>query len=242
MKRPRSFHAEVVEQLALDIAGGTYAVGVQLPTEPELCTRFGISRTVVREAVKTLVAKGLVTTGPRVGTRVAPKSEWNLFDPDVIGWRVAAGVDEFFVRDVIELRLSLEPAAAFLAAERATDLDRHAISAAFAGMVKAVEQGSSDYHTADLAFHTGIIKASHNQFFAKMTPIVEAVLKVSFRLSVKSRASAAASLPLHKDVLDAILKQDKIQSEAALRILIESARRDIYTDITPDDFARKGAA
>ncbi len=242
MKRLRSFHAEVVEQLALDIAGGAYAVGIQLPTEPELCTRFGISRTVVREAVKTLVAKGLVTTGPRVGTRVAPKADWNLFDPDVIGWRVAAGVDEVFVRDVIELRLSLEPAAACLAAQRATDLDRHGIATAYAGMVKAVERENEGYHAADLAFHTGIIKASHNQFFAKMTPIVEAVLKVSFRLSVKSRGSAAASLPLHKHVLDSIAAQDKNRSEEGMRALIESARRDIYSDIVLDDFAKKGAA
>ena len=98
-------------------------MGSQLPTEGELCATMGVSRTILREAVKTLVAKGMLVTGPRTGTRTRPPADWNLLDPDVIRWRLEAGVDQAFVRDILELRLAIEPEAAKLAAQRANAAD-----------------------------------------------------------------------------------------------------------------------
>src|SRR5207244_675554 len=82
-----------------------------MPPEPLLCAELGVSRTVVREAVKSLVAKGLVTTGPKVGTRLLPSDEWNWFDPDVIRWQSQIGLTREFLRDLQDLRRVLEPAA-----------------------------------------------------------------------------------------------------------------------------------
>ncbi|MCA3648782.1 MAG: FadR family transcriptional regulator, partial [Methylobacterium sp.] len=139
MRKVTSIHADCVAAIAGWITGGTYPPGTTLPIEPALCSELGVSRTVVREAVKTLVAKGLLTTGPRVGTRVQPKSSWNLYDPDVIDWRFAAGVDEDLLRDVIDLRLTFEPAGCEFAARRATSDDLARIEAAYADMAAAVD-------------------------------------------------------------------------------------------------------
>ena len=106
-----------------------YDVGAPMPAEPLLCEEFGVSRTVVREAVKSLVAKGLIVTGPKVGTRVLPEDRWNWFDPDVITWQARAGLTPEFLRDLLDLRRVVEPAAVRLAAERASAADIEEIEA-----------------------------------------------------------------------------------------------------------------
>jgi DNA-binding FadR family transcriptional regulator len=234
--KPKSFHAAVVDRLAAMITGREARVGHQLPTEGELCLAMGVSRTILREAVKTLVAKGMLVTGPRAGTRIPPSSDWNLLDPDVIRWRLEAGVDHAFVRDILELRLAIEPTAARLAAQRATDEQIAALRAAYAAMARAVEEASAGYLEADLAFHEIILAASQNQFMAALTPAVDALLRVSFRFSVKSRASARSSLPLHLAVAEAIAARDPDAADAAIRTIIEAAGKDMETEMAEDDF------
>ena len=238
--RLKSFHAAVVDRLASIIIGGDNSAAAQLPTEPELCVSRGVSRTILREAIKTLSAKGLVVTGPRIGTRAQPPSNWNLLDPDVIRWRLAAGVDNTFVRDILELRLAIEPKAAALAAKRATEADILALRAASAAMHEAVSKQNGRYLEADLAFHETILSATHNQFFAALTPAVDALLRVSFRYSVKSRESARSSLPFHDAVVDAIAARDPDAAEKAIRFLIGSAREDVEKDMESDDFLFAG--
>lgn len=221
---------ETVENIAGWIVGGRYAPGDTLPIEAAIGEELAVSRTVVREALKALVAKGLVVTGPRVGTRVRPMADWNLFDPDVLDWRLRAGVDAAFVRDLLELRLAIEPAAARAAARAADDEDIAAIRAAYRGMVEGVA-GRGSYLSADLAFHESILRATRNQFIAGLVPAFSALLRVSFRLSVKSRESARASLPMHARVADAIAAHDTRGADRAITTLIESARQDIEGDI-----------
>ncbi len=211
-------------------------MGSQLPTEAELCATMGVSRTILREAVKTLVAKGMLVTGPRTGTRTRPPADWNLLDPDVIRWRLEAGVDQAFVRDILELRLAIEPEAAKLAAQRANDADITAIRSAYGDMVRAVNTGSGGYLMADLVFHEAILAATHNQFFVALTPAVDALLRVSFQFSVKSRESARSSLPLHSTVVEAIAAHRPDLAETAIRTLIAAARHDVETDMARDDF------
>jgi DNA-binding FadR family transcriptional regulator len=236
--RPKSFHAAVVDRLAAMIIGGERGMRSHLPTEPELCAAMGVSRTVLREAVKTLVAKGMLITGPRAGTRIQPPVNWNLLDPDVIAWRLAAGVDMAFVRDILELRLAIEPEAARLAAQRANAADIAAIRRGYQGMVEAVDGATGGYLEADLTFHEAILAATHNQFFVALTPAVDALLRVSFQFSVKSRESARSSLPLHDKVAQAIAAGDAAKAEAAIRRLIACARHDVETDMARDDFLR----
>lgn len=241
MIRATSIHHDAVELIARWITRGRYGAGDSLPVEAAICAALGVSRTVVREAVKTLVAKGLLSSGPRVGTRVLSKERWNLYDPQVIGWRLDAGVDETFLRDVIALRLAIEPEAAALAAVHASDADLAALNEAYLAMADAVE-ARSGYFEADLRFHSTILRATQNQFFSAFIPIVTAVLRVSISFSVRSQATVESSLPLHQAAAVAIAARDAPAAADAMRVLIARAREDIHARVIPDVSAIRGAA
>jgi len=241
MIKATSIHHDTVELIAGWITGGRYRPGDSLPVEAAIGVTLGVSRTVVREAVKTLVAKGLLSSGPRVGTRVLPADCWNLYDPQVIGWRLEAGVDEVFLRDVIALRLAIEPEAAALAATHASDADLAALNEAYNAMAQAVE-ARSGYFEADLRFHTTILRGTQNQFFTAFIPIVTAVLRVSITYSVRSQATVESSLSLHRAAAAAISVRDAPAAAQALRVLIGRAREDIQARVIPDIVAIRGAA
>lgn len=205
---------------------GYYAVGASLPPEPILCEEFGVSRTVVREAIKSLVAKGLLSTGPKVGTRVMPDAHWNWFDPDVVAWQASCGLTPAFLKDLQELRRLVEPAAVRLAAERATPEDIAHIEAAYAGMKLAVEEGG-DYVTYDLRFHEGLLQASHNRMLVQMSKALNALLRTSFEISTRIKDGTKNSLPLHRAVLNAVIARNPAKAERAVMVLIEGARQDI---------------
>jgi DNA-binding FadR family transcriptional regulator len=222
----KNVHGNTVDHLGRALVAGRYAVGSSLPPEPMLCAELGVSRTVVREAVKSLVAKGLITTGPKVGTRVQASEHWNWFDPDVVAWQTQAGLSPEFLRDLQDLRRVVEPAAMRLAAERATVADILEIEQSFAGMKQAVEKGG-DYVTHDLRFHQGLLKASRNRMLVQMSKVLGALLRTSFEISTRRKDGPALSLPLHRAVLDAVIAHDPDAAERAIRVLIEGARQDI---------------
>lgn len=225
MDRARPSHL-AVDRIASWVVGGRYAPGQTLPVEAAIGAELAVSRTVVREALKTLSAKGMVVTGPRLGTRVRPRTEWNHFDPDVVHWRVDAGIDEAFVDDLVAFRRVIEPAAARLAAQAATPADVAGLREALAEMTRATE-GKGSYLQADLDFHQRLLMATHNQFFAGMARVFTALLAVSFRLSVASLAGARSSLPAHKRVLDGIAARNGDAAAAAMQGLIDSAKEDL---------------
>jgi DNA-binding FadR family transcriptional regulator len=222
----KNVHGNTVDLLGEAIVSGSYVVGASLPPEPVLCNELGVSRTVVREAVKSLIAKGLVTTGPKVGTRVQPSDAWNWFDPDVITWQSKAGLTPEFLRDLQDLRRVVEPAAVRLAAEHATAQDIAEIEAAFEGMRKAVEEGG-DYVTFDLRFHQGLLKACRNRMLVQMNKALGALLRTSFEISTSRKDGTRNSLPLHREVLDAVIARNPARAERAIQVLIDGAHDDI---------------
>jgi len=201
-------------------------VGATLPPEPVLCETLGVSRTVVREAIKSLIAKGLLITGPKLGTRVLSDDQWNWFDPDVIGWQADAGLTPEFLRDLQELRLVVEPAAVRMAAEKATDADIAQLEDAYQGMKNAIENGG-DYVVHDLRFHQGLLHASHNRMLVQMGKALAALLRTSFEISTRIKDGPRSSLPLHRAVLDAVIAHSPAKAERALMILINGANDDI---------------
>ena len=219
-------HGNTVDFLGQAIVGGRYALGGTLPPEPLLCEELGVSRTVVRESIKSLVAKGLIVTGPKVGTRVLPSDQWNWFDADVIAWQAVAGLTPEFVRDLQDLRRVVEPAAVKLAALRATPVDIANIEEAYAGMKRAVTQGG-DYVTFDLRFHQGLLRASHNRMLVQMSKALSALLRTSFELSTSKKGGPAQSLPLHRAVLDAVIARNAAKAGRAICVLIDGAHQDI---------------
>jgi DNA-binding FadR family transcriptional regulator len=224
----KNVHGNTVDHLGEAIVAGRYAAGASIPPEPLLGEELGVSRTVVREAVKSLVAKGLVTTGPKVGTRVLSSEHWNWFDPDVVIWQSRAGLTREFLRDLQELRRVVEPAAVRMAAERATPQDIADIEAAFAGMKRAVEEGG-DYVTYDLRFHQGLLRASHNRMIIQMSKALAALLRTSFEISTTRKDGPRNSLPLHRAVIDAVIAHNPARAEKAILVLVDGAREDIET-------------
>jgi DNA-binding FadR family transcriptional regulator len=222
----KNVHGNTVDHLGEAIVAGRYAVGASIPPEPVLCQELGVSRTVVREAVKSLIAKGLMTTGPKVGARVLSADQWNWFDPDVIGWQSKAGLTPEFLRDLLDLRRVVEPAAIRLAAERATALDIADIEAAYAGMKRAVEEGG-DYVTHDLRFHQGLLRSCGNRMLVQMSKALGALLRTSFEISTRRQGGTSLSLPLHRAVLDAVIAHRPDDADRAIRVLIDGAQKDI---------------
>ncbi len=227
----KNVHGNTVDYLGSAIVAGRFGAGGSLPPEPLLCEELGVSRTVIRESVKSLVAKGLIQTGPKVGTRVLPGEQWNWFDPDVIGWQAKAGLTPEFVRDLQDLRLIVEPAAVKLAAVRATRADIEGIEAAFAGMKSAVEEGG-DYVTHDLRFHQGLLRASHNRMLVQMSQALGALLRTSFEISTAKKDGPRGSLPLHRAVLDAVIAHNPAKAGRAILVLIDGAHKDIEMVLT----------
>ena len=222
----KNVHGNTVDHIGEAIVAGRYGVGASIPPEPVLCLELGVSRTVVREAVKSLIAKGLMTTGPKVGTRVLSEEHWNWFDPDVIIWQSKAGLTPEFLRDLQDLRRVVEPAAMRLTAERATAKDIAEIEDAYAGMKRAVEDGG-DYVTFDLRFHQGLLRACGNRMLVQMSKALGALLRTSFEISTRRKDGPRNSLPLHREVLDAVIAHDPDRAEKAIRVLIDGARTDI---------------
>lgn len=225
---PRTtFQVQVLDSLGKDICSGLIKPGQLLPPEADLCERFGFSRIVIREAIKSLAAKGLLEVTRRVGTLVLEPTRWNLFDPDIIGWRADATLfDPVLSRDLMEMRRIIEPAAVRLAAMRASDDDRRNLRAAYMAMARAVA-GKGDYVKADLAFHTTILSACGNQFVRQMQDAMGALLRVSFEVITTKPGGPAHSLPLHEAVCEAIERGDPDAAERATLLLIDGAEDDL---------------
>ena len=226
MATMKNVHGNTVDHIGEAIVAGRYVAGMSMPPEPVLCEELGVSRTVVREAVKSLIAKGLVTTGPKVGPRVLTEEQWNWFDPDVIAWKAKAGITPEFLRDLLELRRLVEPAAVRMAAERATAEEIAGIEDAYAGMKRAVE-GGGDYVTYDLRFHQGLLRAAHNRMLVQMSKALSALLRTSFEISTVRKDGPKRSLPLHRAVLDAVIAHNPAKAEKAILVLIDGAHEDI---------------
>ena len=209
----------IVVDLGIAIVTGHYT-GREFPTEKELCEQYNASRTVLREAVKMLTAKGLLSARPRQGTRVEPEDNWNLIDPDVLRWLLERKFSLDFLIEFTEIRLAVEPAAAALAARNASLQEREAISAAFARM-RAAERGEDDTLNADIAFHVSILNASGNRFFRQFRDMIETALRISILKTNNLMGIEKSETQDHARIADAIVSGDPQLAERRMRDLIE---------------------
>lgn len=221
-------HDSLVNVLGQRVLGGTYKPGDVLPREDELCAEFGVSRTALREAVKVLSAKGLIEARRRLGVRVRPREDWGFLDPAVLGWHPDIQGDVELMCGLIEARRIIEPAAAELAARRATGTDLAAIEAAFKRMHAAVPDHFEDYCMADLAFHRAINAASHNVVLRGMAGLMEAALNASVNVTNRFMERQARALSVHERVLEAIRMRDTAGARAAMGRLLDLAAEDLH--------------
>jgi GntR family transcriptional regulator, galactonate operon transcriptional repressor len=218
--RKRNLFAHVADELGGRIVRGDIKPGEPFPIEAELSEEFGASRSVIREAVKSLAAKGLLESRTRTGIRVLPSERWNLFDLDVLEWRYTHMPPDAFFRELFEIRRMIEPEAAALAAERGTASEVKAIGDAFAAM--EVSQSTTDNAIqADLAFHRSILNAAHNALLQQMGSLIGVGLLVSYRNSIDPYE---VFLGNHRDVLASIRSRKPEAARKAMDALLTGTR------------------
>ncbi len=221
----RGLVGQVVRGVGIDIISGRMKPDQPLPREAEWAEELGVSRTVLREATKVLISKGLVHSRPRAGTKVRPGADWNILDPDVLSWRLEAAPREALVRELFELRRILEPAIAARAAEKASEEDIAALAAAYAAMESSADD-SERFIGPDAEFHKTIVRSVENRMVDALGSVIEAALTISLRLSLGTPEGQRPSLPLHKKVLDAIRRRDRAGAARAMELLIDNAQQD----------------
>ncbi|OLL30888.1 GntR family transcriptional regulator [Burkholderia sp. SRS-W-2-2016] len=224
LEKRKSMHGRIVQELGMRIVSGALAPGQRLPAEPSLCETYGVSRPVLREATRVLVAKGLVLSKPRVGSVVRPREEWHLLDPDVLYWTVNSVAEGEFFHSLMMVRQIIEPAAAALAATCASDADRARIAAAYARMEQA--ETAADLLEPDLEFHRAIMAATHNDMLAYIGNMLSLALSESIKLTSRHPNTHALSLPRHEAILRAIENRDARAASEASRVQLDNARAD----------------
>jgi DNA-binding FadR family transcriptional regulator len=207
----------------LDALGRSIVIGNYdsraFPTEADLAKQHGVSRSVTREAVKMLTAKGLLSARPRQGTIVQPSTSWNLFDPDVLRWLLERKFSVELLRHFNQLRIAIEPEAAALAATHADEHDLEAIRRGVDRMA-AAEEGMDDTLHADIAFHVAVMLASKNPFYAQFRDVVTTALHSSIRFTNRIKGRSA-SVSDHAAVGNAIARGDAKGAYAAMKTIVQ---------------------
>jgi DNA-binding FadR family transcriptional regulator len=221
----KSMHARIVRDLGMRIVGGEFKPGDRLPLEATLLADYEVSRPVLREATRVLVAKGLVLSRQRAGATVRPRGQWHLLDPDVLYWLIQAQPQTEFVETLLTARRVFEPAAAALAARVASDDALKGIAEAYAGMEAATT--ADEILEPDLAFHRRIAEATNNDLLAYIGNMLSLALRESIKLSSKHPNTHALSLPRHKAILTANLNRDPLGAQQATLVQLNETREDL---------------
>jgi len=216
----------VADVIARSVVRGDWAEGEVIPTELELAESLGVARTSVREALGQLKAKGMLVSRPKTGTRVLPRVQWNMLDEDVLRWCWADGDRGRTALHLIQLRRIVEPAACEIAAASASDADIAAIERAYRAM-DAAGMDAVAYAGPDLEFHRAILLATGNPFLISLGATIESALQSSFELSSRQPGAPRKSLPMHREVLDAIWARKPAEARGAMERLLGATESNI---------------
>lgn len=219
-------HQALARDLGVAILTGKFKPGDALGSEIEESAAHQVSRTAYREAMRILVAKGLLESKPKAGTRVMPRARWNMLDPDVLSWMFSSEPDKDFVRDLFELRLLLEPAAAALAAERRSSDDLAKMHAAIGGM-RRHGLATAEGRAADQQFHRALIEASGNEAVSCLASTIAAAVNWTTFFKHRRSKKPADRLPDHEKVLAAIESANPVRARKAMKDLIDAALTDM---------------
>ncbi|MEU4983650.1 FadR/GntR family transcriptional regulator [Streptomyces sp. NPDC021969] len=223
----RGLHGRVLDTLGPAITAGEYPAGSVLRTD-ELAQRFEVSRSVMREAVRVLESMHLVESRRRVGVTVLPECEWNVYDPQVIRWRLAGSERPRQLRSLTVLRSAVEPVAAGLAARHATAEQCAELTECALGMV-ANSRGHrlEEYLFHDVAFHRVVLTASGNEMFARLGGVVAEVLAGRTHHDVMFEDPDPAAVTLHVQVAEAVRARDAERAERLTREITEGALQEL---------------
>lgn len=216
-----SLTQEIVQNLGIAIVTGKYENEI-FPTESVLCKQYSASRTVTREAVKMLTAKGLLSARPRQGTKVEPEKNWNLLDPDVLKWLLERKFSIDLLIEFTLIRKAIEPMAAALAATNASEADKASIQKAIDRMY-AAERGEDDTLSADIAFHSSVLEATGNRFYKQLQELIETALLFSIRKTNDLAGVRLSDSNEHAATAKAIIDGDAKKAQELMYGMIDSA-------------------
>ena len=223
-RRARGLVNEVMESLAADIRQGSIKPGDKLPTESEIMARFEVSRTVVREAISSLQARGLVETRHGIGTFALAVEDRGNFKIE--------GADLATVADVIsllELRISVETEAAGLAAQRRSEANLAAMRATLDTFQRSIAE-DSDAVPADFQFHLEVARATANRHFAELLTYLGTMIIPRTRVNTPNLAPEGRLAYLrkvhgeHENIFNAIANQDADAARAAMRTHLANSK------------------
>ena len=224
-ERREPSHTLIARDLGIAIVTGQHPPGSVIPGEIDIATRRGVSRSVVREALRMLSAKGLVESRPKSGTRVRERAQWNLLDPDLLAWMFEGEPPASFVRALFQLRMIVEPAAAEMAAlsRRPDQLVR--MAAALDGMATH-GLGTAEGQAADQAFHNTILEATDNELLVSLSGSIGAAVRWTTIFKYRGSRRPRDSMPQHRRLVDAIAASDAATARDATIVLLQQAHED----------------
>lgn len=216
-------HARVLDRLGTAICGGELAAGAVLNID-DLIDRYAVSRSVIREVLRVLASMGFIETRRRVGVMIRPAADWNVFDPQVIRWRLASADRMAQLRSISELRTAIEPHAAWLAAGRA-DPDAASDLVGIAAKMWAAGMGGDEerFLRLDIEFHHRVLAASGNEMFGKLRELVAEVLAGRHQYHLMPPYPDQDALQLHADVAQAIQRRDGERARQAMVQIVAQA-------------------
>ncbi|WP_374748267.1 D-galactonate utilization transcriptional regulator DgoR [Klebsiella variicola subsp. variicola] len=211
--------------LGRQIVSGKYLPGAALPAEADLCEEFATSRNIIREVFRSLEAKRLIEMKRYRGAFVAPRSQWNFLDSDVLQWALEQDEDPGLIAAMSEVRNLVEPAIARWAAERATSSDLAQIEAALNDMI-ANNQQRDAFNEADIRYHEAVLASVHNPVLQQLSVAISSLQRAIFeRTWMGDEANMPQTLQEHKALFDAIRHQDSNAAEQATLTMIASSTR-----------------
>jgi DNA-binding FadR family transcriptional regulator len=222
LESTENLHSRVTRALALQVIQ-TEQNGqlIAFPNEGELCKQLGVSRSILREAVKVLENKGMVQVRPRSGTRARPRTDWNQLDPDILGWQSQLKPDPRFLRDLCEVRLAIEPIAAGFAALRASQEEiafiRQCLERRLQILAAQDLEGAID---AELQYHTAVVTASHNPLFQQLNVTIHDPYRVSLSYTLLLPASVALELEEYRKLTEAIEQRNPLAARRSAEEIV----------------------
>ncbi|RHW38348.1 FadR family transcriptional regulator [Lysinibacillus yapensis] len=221
---------QLVHKLGKQIISEVIPSGAVLPKVEVMSEQYGVSRTVVREALKGLVARRLVKSVPKMGTIICEREEWQWWDPEVLSWACEGEHNNKYFQQLTEMRLAIEPTTAELAAEHATKDDIKDIATCFEKLeLSAISNNEKEWASADYDFHQSIMVASHNELLINLGKLLRDALLQSRHKTMKIYnnenereipISKEQALLFHKNVYMAICKGDRIEARETMYNLI----------------------
>ncbi len=222
IERSEHLHDRVTRVLALRVIEAEQnSSPLVFPNEAELCRQLGVSRTILREAIKVLANKGMVEVRQRWGTRALPRSSWDQLDRDILEWWAELGADAQFLRDLCEVRLAIEPTASGFAAVRATPAELDSIEACLEE--REAKLKLSNFENAvdlSLQFHSSVVAASHNPLLEQLNRSIRYPLRTALSYTSGSRASDVVDVTVHRQLFEAIRHRNPVKARAAAEKIV----------------------